>query len=180
MKWNSGERVLLRKQVAFDWIEILILSSVWDNVKMQRLFSLLLLSWLRILYSHYVLTRLRRQSLIWLQKRTIWIWYMYLGVNREAEWKRVEIYLGSRVGGWLLLVPQSECTGLCAWGHWYPAVYGGTASTFLYVCIRFRKEPWGNLWKNIWRKPKCQMLGVSFLSSFVFLLLVVLIVLWWF
>lgn len=34
---------MLRKQVEFDWIEILILSSVLDNVKMQRLFSILLL-----------------------------------------------------------------------------------------------------------------------------------------
>lgn len=32
--------------------------------------------------------------------------------------------LGGRVVGWLLLVPQSECTGLCvSGGHWYPAVY---------------------------------------------------------
>lgn len=31
-----GEGVLLRKRIMFDWIEILLLPSVWDKAKMQK------------------------------------------------------------------------------------------------------------------------------------------------
>lgn len=31
-----GEGILLRKRIVFDWIEILLLPSVWDKAKMQK------------------------------------------------------------------------------------------------------------------------------------------------
>lgn len=101
----------------------------------------------------------------------------HTGAQRGAGWRRDG---DSVAGGWLLWVPQSECTGL----H----VSGGTATrqrgedlpgrfcTHASCSVRNSGETCGKIMK----KTKMPNVGCFFPFSFPFLPLVVLIVLWWF